>query len=100
MDDLAGLPGAATIERGLAHRRAGRESVEALLVSVAAERLGALGLPVHEPLTEPELRMYDRLRQEARGGDDPYAQYNALLRELDSFLEALETRRRRGRPGE
>ena len=40
-----------------------------------------------------ELALYDRLVK--RGEGDPYVRYNALLRELTSFLEAAEGRLRR-----
>jgi hypothetical protein len=95
MVELDGLPGAQRIERGVAELARRLETVDALLVSVAPERLRALGIQVAEPLADPELRLYQRLRTDASEGDDPYVQYNALLRELDSFLEALEGRARR-----
>ncbi len=41
----------------------------------------------------PELALYAALGAEC---DDPYFRYNALRRELDSFLTALEARRRLG----
>jgi hypothetical protein len=93
-DVLRGLPGERMIRRGLADARAGTWTREALVVSVAPTRLRLLGLELPEALPrDPELALYARLQQD--GEDDPYARYNALLRELDSFLEALESRRRR-----
>jgi len=40
---------------------------------------------------EYELQLYDLLKKE---GGDPYARYNALLRELVSFENALDRRKR------
>lgn len=55
-----------------------------------------LGLELPDDLPkEPELALYAKLVED--GASDPYTRYNALLRELDSFLEALEGRRRRER---
>ncbi len=91
---LSDLPGATLVERGLADARRGVWSAEALLLAVAPSRLRQLGIEVPEPLpSDPELALYARLQRE--GASDPYARYNALLRELDSFLEALTARRRR-----
>jgi hypothetical protein len=46
MTDLAGLPAAERIERGLAELAAGVESVDALLVAIGAPRLARAGLLV------------------------------------------------------
>ena len=43
--------------------------------------------------TEPELKLYEALQAES---DDAYYRFNALRRELDSFLSALEKRSRSG----
>ena len=91
---LRGLPGATLVERGLADAHRGVWSAEALLLAVAPSRLRGLGIDVPEPLpADPELALYTRLQHD--GVEDPYARYNALLRQLDSFLEALTARRRR-----
>lgn len=95
-DALEGLPGAGWIRRGLEDARAGRWTAEALAVAVAPTRLRALGLHLPAGLPDhPELALHALLEQE--GVDDAYGRYNALLRELDSFMEALEGRRRRER---
>ena len=92
MSDLADLPGAERIDRGLRDLNAGRLSTDALLVAVAAGRLRALGLSVPEGIPdEPDLALYESLRDHASG--DPYYRYNALRRELDSFISCLEMRR-------
>jgi hypothetical protein len=48
------LSGADLVDRGLADLAAGVESIEALLVSIGAPRLCALGFPVERPLADPE----------------------------------------------
>lgn len=94
------LPGYDLVSAGLRDRAAGIESVEALLVEIAAPRLRAVGLPVPEGTagaTAAELRLYEVLG--ARGEADPYSRYNALLRELVSFGRAAEARVRRQSAG-
>jgi hypothetical protein len=84
----AELPGEELVSKGLADLGAGLESIEALLVSMGASRLAALGLDVPRPLPSPEHRLYEHLRQ-----DDPdgaHSRYNALVRRLVSFERALE----------
>jgi hypothetical protein len=90
---LAGLPGTSLIERGLEDLKDGRTTAESLLVTVAAARLEALG--VLDPglatgSTEAPLALYAWLGKS--GVPDPYSTYNALLRELSSFVRALEHR--------
>lgn len=95
-DALEGLPGSDWIRGGLRDARAGRWTAEALAVAVAPTRLRELGLSLPANLPElPELELYALLQHE--GFQDAYGRYNALLRELDSFMEALEGRRRRER---
>lgn len=95
-DILTGLPGETMVRRGLEDSRAGRWTPEALVVAVAPSRFRRLGVDVPEDLpTDPELQLYAALQ--AGEESDPYTRYNALLRELFSFLEALESRRRRER---
>lgn len=100
MDGLADLPGSALIERGLADTRDGKTTVESLLVAAAAPRLSALGLPAYGPggkVTDPELALYALLGE--LGEADPYSRYNALRREIASFVHALEHRIERARRG-
>lgn len=96
LDDLEDLPGAELVLPGLADLAAGRETVEALLVEIAAPRLRRLGLEV--PFggdLEPELRLY--LRLDAERPEGVHARYNALLRRLIAFSQALEGRISRAR---
>jgi hypothetical protein len=81
------LPGGDLVVQGLADLEAGIESPAALLVSIGAPRLAALGLPVPSPLTNAEHRLYEHLRREH--SDSAHARYNALLRRLVSFERAL-----------
>lgn len=95
--NLDDLPGRALVQRGLEDRRAGRRSVEALLVTIAKPNLERLGLwseAPGPPSEEPELDLYRALGE--AGDPDPYSRYNALLRELDSFLHGAERRAQRG----
>ena len=92
------LPGAVLVEAGLRDERRRVESIEALLVQIAAPRLRRIGLavPDHQPHgVDPELRLYQRLGD--NGVRDPYSKYNALLRELTSFERAAEARLSRQR---
>ncbi|MEB2344630.1 MAG: hypothetical protein OZ948_07820 [Deltaproteobacteria bacterium] len=96
MVDLDGLPGEALVRRGLEDLARGARSAEALTVALATGRLRRCGLALPEESALPddrELALYALLV--ARGEGDAYARYNALRRELDSFLEALEARLRR-----
>jgi hypothetical protein len=86
--DLDHLPGGDLVAKGLRDLAASRETEEALLVSIGAPRLRRQGLPVDRPLPDPEHRLYERL-----AGEDPdsaHSRYNALLRRLTSFEDALE----------
>ncbi len=92
-DDLmTGLPGEALVRRGLADVRSGHDSIAACLVHIARPRLSRAGLlpgNINQTFTEPEIRLYQLLKQES---GDAYSRYNALLRELISFEMALDRR--------
>jgi hypothetical protein len=93
VSELDDLPGADLVRRGVTDAASGIVSVESLLVEIAAPRLRSLGVEV-PPSTgggAAEIRLYEQLG--ARGGADPYGEYNALLRRLSSFVHALEHRR-------
>ena len=81
-----GLPGAELVEAGLRDLSHGDETVESLLVSIAATRLRSLGLVVPAPIGDAELRLYHRLA--AVHGAAAHAKYNALVRRLVSFQRA------------
>jgi hypothetical protein len=82
------LPGGDLVEQGLEDLRAGIESVEALLVSIGAPRLTALGFDMPTLLPLAEHRLYELLR--TREGDAAHSRYNALVRRLVSFERAAE----------
>lgn len=84
--NLAGLPGAELVRRGTEDLDAGRESVEALLVSIGAPRLRSLGIELPPPISRPEHRLYLLLAHEK--GDAAHSAYNALIRRLVSFERA------------
>ena len=93
--DFDGLPAADLVTRGIEDAREGIPSIPALLVSIAPTRLRSLGVDVKVLSTEPEHALYERLC--ADNVSDPYARYNSLVRELDSFMEALSMRTNRVR---
>jgi hypothetical protein len=86
--EFSHLPGGDLVAKGLADLEGSRETVEALLVSIAAPRLRQRGVPVSHPLPDPERRLYERLAEE--DSDSAHSRYNALLRRLTSFESALE----------
>jgi hypothetical protein len=86
--DYEHLPGGDLVAKGVEDLAGSRETVEALLVSIAAPRLRELGVPVATPLLDPEHRLYELL---AKGdADSAHSRYNALLRRLVSFESAQE----------
>jgi hypothetical protein len=93
--DLRDLPGADLIERGLADLESGHRTEAALLVEIARARLTRAGLLPAETtrhVSEPERELYALLRQQ---DGDAYSRYNALLRDLVSFENALDRRLKR-----
>ena len=84
-----GLPGADLIEAGLQDLRAGRETVEALLVAIGASRLRSIGLDLPDNLpNNPEHRLYQLLAQD--DSDSAHSRYNAFVRRLVSYERAAE----------
>ncbi len=93
---LAHLPGSELIREGLGDAHAGVETVNALLVEIAAPRLREFGIRVPEfpsQSLDAEIRLYRRLGAEF--AVDAYGQYNSLLRRLTSFNRAMERALRR-----
>jgi hypothetical protein len=90
-----GLPGGDVIDAGLADLVDGRETIESLLVSLAAPRLRREGVPVTGSIhPEPESRLYELLST----GPLAHARYLAHLRQVVSFADACRLARRdRGR---
>ena len=85
---LTHLPGGDLVAKGLDDLARGSESDEALLVSIAADRLRSAGLPVAKALSDAPHRLY--LRLAAEDEDSAHSRYNALMRRLTSFESALE----------
>ncbi|BAZ10606.1 hypothetical protein NIES4071_24290 [Calothrix sp. NIES-4071] len=88
--NLEELPGAEFILPGIDDLYNGKtNTVGALLIAIAATRLTEAGLnfPSWGLEKEPELTLYARLQNEQ---DDAYSYYNALLKSLNSFCNALE----------
>lgn len=96
LSDLVGLPGAELVIAGLEDLRAGRESVESILVEIGAPRLRGAGIDVPFARdSDPERRLYRTLeRIDSRG---VHSRYNALIRRLISFEHAIEAIRGRER---
>jgi hypothetical protein len=94
-DLVSGLPGEAMVREGLADYQAGRCTVAACLIAIARPRLtdaGLISAATASRLIEPEHQLYGLLRQQ---GGDAYSRYNALLRELVSFEQALDHKKRK-----
>ena len=90
MTELEDLPGSEFVLQGIKDIQSDRaDTLDALLVSIASERLRGLGLdiPLSSVTRDAELALYQRLGQLF---DDPYNQYNARLQRLVSFCNALE----------
>lgn len=81
------LPGADLVGKGMADLKAGRESIESLLVAIGAPRLRQLGLQVPHVPSGAEHRLYALLGD--AGLESAHSRYNALVRRLVSFERAL-----------
>ncbi len=80
------LPGTELVRRGIADLEAREPTVEALLVSIGAPRLAALGFELPFVFDRPEDRLYDVLAEEDESS--AHGRYNALVRRLVSFERA------------
>lgn len=85
--ELLGLPGGEVVDAGLAALAAGDESIESLLVSLAAPRLRREGVPLpRDVFVDADVRLYRRL--ETTDGRLAHARYLAYLRQAESFANA------------
>jgi hypothetical protein len=84
--DLETLPGADLVRRGAEDLGDGRESAEALLVSIGSPRLRSIGVDLPSPIPSPEHKLYLLLAREK--GNAAHSAYNALIRRLVSFERA------------
>ena len=93
--EAAGLPGGETIDAGLDALAAGEETIEGLLVSLAAPRLKREGVPLpRELFPNADMRLYRLL--ELKSGDLAHARYLAFLRQAASFADACADTRLAG----
>jgi hypothetical protein len=88
---LAGLPGEDLILKGLADLTEGRKSIETCLVRIAANHLSRAGMLPPGGLS-PENAELDLYAFLAPFGDNAHSKYNALIRQLISFEQALDHR--------
>jgi len=87
--DLRSLPGHELIEKGLSDLASDRETAEAMLVAIGAERLRRAGISIQLHLPpDPEHRLYALLARNEP--DSAHSRYNALIRQLVSFERAAE----------
>jgi hypothetical protein len=88
---LENLPGENLILKGLADLAEGRHTIETCLVRIASNRLARAGIlfPGGLSAENAELDLYALL---APFGNDAHSKYNALIRELISFEQALDHR--------
>ena len=96
---LEGLPGSDLVRLGIEDLLARRTTVASCLAVVALPKLQGFGLvpPNFSPcFGQGELTLYRILCKE---GGDAYSRYNALLRELVSFEQALSARLRKAKAG-
>jgi hypothetical protein len=90
--DLSQLPGAEIVLPGIEDLKAGRDTVNALAVSLAAQKLGVGDLVDDAATAEPAAhRLYFRLNREL--GDGAYSRYNAILARIASFARAADRAR-------
>lgn len=82
------VPGWELVSAGLDDLAAGRLTVAALVVSLASERLAALGIPLPaEADPDASTKLYQLLIEEM-GEGAAHGRYNALRRRLLSFVRS------------
>jgi hypothetical protein len=87
VNDTPELPGHELVTNGLSDLQQGRETVESLLVEMAAPRLRALGYEVPTRFgTGASHRLFELLSQR----EGAHSQYNALVGRIVSFARAAE----------
>jgi hypothetical protein len=88
---ITGLPFAESVRKGLADLKAGRETIESLLMLIGEPRLRSLNVPLPDREDiNADRRLYSLLCESH--DDEAHAQYNSLIRQLVSFERALEGR--------
>jgi hypothetical protein len=82
------LPGNDLIVLGVEDLLHRRQTIPALLVAIGAPKLRSLGLELPDNLpSNPEHRLYDLLCDSEP--DSAHSRYNALIRRLVSFEQAM-----------
>jgi hypothetical protein len=90
---LLNLPAEDLVRRGISDLAGGAVTVPSLLVSMAALRLRDLGIEVTgSPIDDADVRLYGLL--EVEHGDGAHSKYNALRRQIVSFMRAVPCVRR------
>jgi hypothetical protein len=85
--ETLGLPGGKIVDAGLAALSRGEESVESLLVSLAAPRLRREGVPLpRKVFTDADVRLYRLLERDDAGL--AHSRFLACLRQAESFANA------------
>lgn len=92
--EALGIPGGVIVDTGLQDLLAERGSKEAYLVALAAPRLRREGVPVpfpsqdwHGSVPDPHEKLYRLI--EAESGELAHSRYNAYMRQVVSFADAL-----------
>jgi len=90
--EALGLPGGEMIDRGLAALAAAEETLESLVVSLAAPRLRREGVPLPRAVfLDADRRLYRLLEEES--AELAHSRYLAYLRLAESFADACSTAR-------
>lgn len=90
--NLEALPGGEMVRKGIEDLAARRETAEALLVAIGADRLRGAGIALPDRVPEdPEHRLYALLA--STEDDSAHSRYNAMIRTLVSFERAVECAR-------
>ncbi len=87
-DKVGLLPAEDLIRKGLEQLLQGEISTASLLVSIGAGRLRKAGMDIAHAFPDADLRLYQLLSESF--GDEAHSQYNALVRQLVSFEQALD----------
>jgi hypothetical protein len=88
---IQGLPGEELILKGLADLADNRDTIESCLVRIASNRLSHAGI-LSAPVLMAENAELDLYQFYLPLGNDAHAKYNAMIRRLISFEQALDHR--------
>jgi len=95
------LPGADLVAAGIHDLQHGEFTIEALLVAIGATRLRGCGLRIPDAagcVKRPELALYDAIC--ANEPANAHSRYNALVRRLVSFEQAMDNFNHRAKRGD